>query len=66
MSNKHRIVDYLHVIVRFLDLDFQAAAPGYFRPIMDFVSESSAEEADAESVVTDEYAAEVSSTSTPA
>ena len=54
MSNKSRIVDYkiLHVVVRFLNIDFQAAAPGHF-PIKWGVM-SSSEKADAESVLTND------------
>jgi hypothetical protein len=52
MSNRHRIVDYLHVIFRFLDPDFEAAAPGYFPAIKDTSDVVDAERVDAESVVT--------------
>ena len=52
MSTKHRIVDhnFLHVVARFLDLDFQAAAPGPFPPKPGNLLSS--EKADADSVVT--------------
>ena len=52
MSIKPPIVDYnfLHVLVRFLSLDFQAAAPGHYPATWDDMSSS--EKADAESILT--------------
>ncbi len=52
MSSKYRVGDrnYLYVVVRYLDPDFQAAAPGYFR-LKDGLMSRSSEMADAESVV---------------
>jgi hypothetical protein len=52
MSNKLRIVDYhfLHVVVRFLSLDFQAAAPGHYPARAGNIPSS--EKGDAESVLT--------------
>ena len=53
MSNKPPIVDhnFLHVVVRFLCLDFQAAAPGHYDPVIRG-DMSSSEKVDAESVLT--------------